>query len=92
MKIELRYICCPLLQRLFGTEIPIDDIVRNFTNVAFVRMVLLFWTFAKQCKPVHNSLNTLVIYLKPTVQKFMVYPSHAVSFSVLVENSGNFRR
>ena len=66
--------------------------VRNFTNVAFVRMVLLFWTFAKQCKPVHNSLNTLVIYLKPTVQKFMVYPSHAVSFSVLVENSGNFRR
>ena len=55
-------------------------------------MVLLLWTFAEQFKLVHDSLNTLVIHLKPTVQKLMVYPSYAVSFSVLVENDGDFRR
>ena len=33
-----------------------------------------------------------MIYLKSTIEKLMVYPSYAVSFSVLIENGNNFRR
>lgn len=55
-------------------------------------MILLLWTFAEQSKSVHNSLNTLVIHLIPTVQKLMVYPSYTISFSVFVENGSDFRR
>ena len=43
-------------------------------------MILLLWTFAEQSKLLHNSLNTLMIHLKPAVQKLMVYPSYTISF------------
>jgi hypothetical protein len=81
-----------ILQRLLGAEIPINNVIGNLADIAFVGMILLLWTFTEQFKLVHNSLNTLVIHLKPTVQKLMVYPSYAVSFSVLIENGNNFRR
>lgn len=80
------------MQRLLGTEISVNNVIGNLADITFVGMVLLLWTFAEQFKLVHNSLNTLVIHLKPTVQKLMVYPSYAVSFSALVENNSNFRR
>ena len=91
-QIELRYICCPLLQRLLGAEIPIDKVVSDFAHITFVRMVLFLGTFSKQSKPIHDSLDTLVIYLKATVQELMVYSSHTISFLVLIEDENNFRR
>ena len=91
-QIELRYICCSLLKRLLGTEIPIDNVISDLAHIAFVGMVLLFWTFAKQSKLIHDSLDTLVIYQKATVQKLPMYPSYAISLPVLVENGNNFRR
>ena len=91
-QIELRYIRCPLLQRLLSAEISIDNIVSNFADIALVRMVPFFGTFAKQSKLIHDSLDTLVIYLKTTVHEFMVYSPYAVPFLILIEDANNFRR
>ena len=45
-QIELRYICCPLLKRLLGTEIPIDNVISDLAHIAFVGMVLFLGAFA----------------------------------------------
>ena len=55
-QIELRYIGRPLLQRFLGIEISVNNVIGDFANIAFVRMVLFFGTFAKQCKLVYNRL------------------------------------
>ena len=80
------------MQRFLGIEISVDNVIGDFADIAFVRMVLFLGTFAKQSKLIHDSLDTLVIYLKPTVQKFMVYSPYSISFLVLIENSNNFGR
>ncbi len=91
-KIKLRYVRCPLLQRLLGTKISIDNVVSNFPDIAFVGMILFLGTFAKLCKLVHNPLGAFVIHPKATVHKLMEHPPYAVSFPVLIEDGGNFRR
>lgn len=91
-KTELRYIGSPFLHRSCRAEIPVKDILSNLADLALVGMILFLWTFSEQCKLVHDSLDTLVIHLKPAVHKLMVYPSYTISFSVLVENDGDFRR
>ena len=55
-------------------------------------MVLLLGTFAKQSKLIHDSLDTLVIYQKATVQKLPMHPSYAISFPVLIKNGNDFGR
>ena len=45
-QIELRYICCSLLKRLLGTEIPIDNVISDLAHIAFVGMVLFLGAFA----------------------------------------------
>ena len=75
-----------------GAEISVDNVIGNFSNIAFVRMILFLGTFAKQSKPIHNSLDTLVIYLKPTVQKLMMYSPYAVSLLIFVKDTNNFGR
>lgn len=89
-QIELRYIGCPLLQRFFGIEISIDDIISNFTNIAFIGMVFFLGTFSKQCKLIHDSLDTLVIYSKTSIQKLLMYAPYTISLFVLVEDNNNF--
>ena len=88
----MRYIRCPLLQRLLCAEITIDDIIGNFADIAFIRMILLFWVFAFQRKLAHNSLDTLVIHLKATIQKFLIHPSYTISFFVFIKDIHDFRR
>ena len=88
----MRYICCPLLQRLLRTEIPVDDIVSDFAHIAFVRMILFFRAFAFQIKLIHDPLNTLMIYLKSTIQKFLIHPPYAISFFVFIKDIRDFRR
>ena len=80
------------MKRLLGAEIPVNNVIGNLADIALVGMILFLWTFSEQCKLVHDSLDTLVIHLKPAVQKLMVYPSYTISFSILVENDGDFRR
>ena len=55
-------------------------------------MVLFFWTFSFQRKLIHNSLNTLVIYLKSTIAKFLMYSPYSITFFVFFKNGRNFRR
>ena len=89
---ELRHIGRPFLQGVLGAKIALNNVVSNFANISFVRVIFLFRTLTSQRKPVHDSLNTLVIYAKATVQKLMVYSPYAVSFPILIEDSYNFRR
>lgn len=80
------------MQWLFCPEISIYDIVSNFADLAFVRVIFFFWTFTEQCKLVHNSLDSLVIYIKTTVYKFPMYSSYTISSFILIENSNDFNR
>ena len=80
------------MKRLLGTEIPIDNVISDLAYIAFVGMVLFLGAFAKQSKLIHDSLDTLVIYLKTSVEKFMVYSPYTIPFPVLVENSNDFGR
>ena len=91
-KVKLRYVGCPFLQGLLGAEIPIDDIISDFAHIAFVGMVLFFRSFAFQRQLLHNALDALVIHMKATVEKFMVYSPYSVSFFVFLKNSRDFRR
>ena len=77
------------MQRFFGIEISIDDIISNFTNIAFIGMVFFLGTFSKQCKLIHDSLDTLVIYSKTSIQKLLMYAPYTISLFVLVEDNNN---
>ena len=55
-------------------------------------MVFFLGTFAKQSKLIHDSLDTLVICLKATVQKLPMYPSYAISFPVFIKDTDDFGR
>ena len=80
------------MQRLLSAEIPVNNVIGNFADIAFVGMIFFFRTFSKQSKLIHDSLDAFVVYLKATVQKFTVYSSYAVAFPVLIEDGENFRR
>ena len=55
-------------------------------------MILFFRAFAFQRKLIHDPLNTLMIYLKSTIEKFMVHSSDAISFFILIKDIRDFRR
>ena len=55
-------------------------------------MILFFRAFPFQRKLIHDSLNTLVIYLKSTIQKFLIHPPYAISFFVFIKDIRDFRR
>ena len=78
------------MQRFFGIEISIDDIISNFANIAFIGMVFFLGTFSKQCKLIHDSLDTFVIYLETVIQKLLMYAPYSISLFVLVKDSNNF--
>lgn len=80
------------MQRFLGTEISVNNVISDLAYIAFVRMVLFLGTFAKQSKLIHDSLDTLVIYLKAAIQKFMMYSPYAVSFLILIKDTNNFGR
>ena len=48
--------------------------------------------FAFQRKLAHNSLDTFVIYMKSTIEKFVVYSSYAISLFVLMKDICDFGR
>ena len=73
-------------------QIPIATGYLNFGDGLCLLAGWILGTFAKQSKLIHDSLDTLVIYQKATVQKLPMHPSYAISFPVLIKNGNDFGR
>lgn len=80
------------MQWLLRAEIPVNDIVGNFTDIAFVRMIFFFRTLSEQSKLLHDPLDTLMVHLKTTVQKLTVHSPYAVPFLVLIKDVNDLDR
>ena len=89
---ELRHIRRPLLHQLLCDEISVDDIVRNFANIASVQMIFSIETLSSQPELAHDTLNMFMVDSKVSVQKFLIYSYYAISPSIFFKDCNNFDR
>ena len=87
---ELRHIRDPLLVRLFGMEILIQQIWCDFAHFTLVRTILLHPDTANQAQLLHKPLDSLVIQRQIAVAQFHRDAAIAVSASVFMVNCRNF--
>ena len=88
---ELRHIRDPLLVRLFGMEIPIQQIWCDFAYFSLVRTILLHPDTANQAQLLHKPLDSLVVQREFTLAKFCRNPAIAVSSFVFVVDGCDLR-
>ena len=88
---ELRHIRNPLLVRLFGMEIPIQQIWYDFAYFSLVRTILLHPDTANQAQLLHKPLDSLVVQREFTLAKFCRNPAIAVSSFVFVVDGCDLR-
>ena len=88
---ELRHIGDPFLVRLFGMEIPIQQIWYDFAYFSLVRTILLHPDTANQAQLLHKPLDSLVVQREFTLAKFCRNPAIAVSSFVFVVDGCDLR-
>ena len=87
---ELCHIGNPLLVRLFGMEVPVQQVWCNLPNFTLVRTIFLHSDTANQAQFLHNPLDSLVIQAEIALVKFCCNAAIAVSPFVFVVNGYDF--
>ena len=87
---ELCHIGDPLLVWLFGIEVPVQQIWRNFAHFSLVRTIFLDSDTANQAQFLHKPLDSLVVQEKSSAVKCHCDTPVSVSSFVFVVDSGDF--
>ena len=88
---ELGHIGDPLLVRLFGAEVPVQQIWRNFAHFSLIRAILLHPDTANQAQLLHQPLDSLVVQEEIALVKFCCNAAIAVSSFVFMVDGRDLR-
>ena len=88
---ELCHIGDPLLVRLFGAEVPIQQIRCDFAHFSLIRAILLHPDTANQAQLLHQPLDSLVVQEEIALVKFCCNAAIAVSSFVFMVDGRDLR-